>query len=367
MEPVTIILLSLLVLYLFKILFFYSGSLRASVKVEIEQTPFVSVIVAARNEQHNIANCLEALSKLNYPAESMEILLINDQSTDATGEIIRAWMDRMPSLRYLETSGIVYGLKGKANAVAQAIEQSKGEIILTTDADCQVQPDWVRNTVSQYTPEVGCVCGFTLVKPGSAFDSMQFLDWAYLMTIASAGVGWHYPLSAVGNNMSFRRQAYEDVGGYKAVGFSVTEDFALFKAISYKSRWKLRYPAEPGTLVWSEPCANFKDVFHQKKRWGRGGLEVPPIGWMIMSVGFVLNLALVILPFAGLSAAMLGIGILCKLLIDILLLQYPLRKIGKIKQLKYFLVFEPYFYVYVTLLPFIVLFTGKVVWKGRKL
>jgi cellulose synthase/poly-beta-1,6-N-acetylglucosamine synthase-like glycosyltransferase len=361
------ILLVLVIAYLMKISFFFSGSVRASSHGHIDFEPAVSIIIAARDEEKNIGNCLEALSRISYPSDKCEIFIIDDLSTDATADIVRSWQEKIPNLTYMKTEGVIHNLQGKANAVAQAIMISKGEIILTSDADCQVPPDWVQNTVRQYTPEVGCVCGFTLIKTKDVFSGMQLLDWAYLLTIASAGVGWSNPLSAVGNNMSFRRKAYDDVGGYEAVGFSVTEDFVLFKTIAYKSDWKVRYPVDPDTLVWSEPCANLKEVYHQKKRWGRGGLEIPALGWMIMSVGFFLNLGLMILPFYGLSLSALGLGVLAKFVIDVLLLQYPLRKMGLIGKLKYFFVFELYFFIYLTVLPFVVALTGKVIWKGRKL
>lgn len=362
--PATFILLAL---YLLKILFFWSGTRRASRPAAADTSLSVTVIVAARNESGNIDRCIESLSRLRYPADLLEVLVIDDQSTDDTLQRMRVWETRMPSLRVLQTEGTIHGMRGKANAVAQAIEHARGEVILTTDADCAVPEEWVLETVRQYTPEVGCVCGFTLIRGANWFAGMQAVDWAYLLTIASAGVGWLRPLSAVGNNMSFRKRAYTDVGGYAAVGFSVTEDFALFKSIGYKSDWKIRYPVRASTLVWSEPCADAKELYRQKKRWGRGGVDIHPLGFAIMSIGFFMNAALLVLPFFGIpfwawSAAFAG-----KCLGDAFLLSFPLKQLGQQRLFRYFPVFEFYYLVYVTLLPFVVFLTGKVVWKGRKL
>lgn len=354
-------------LYLLKILLFATGARRATTRIEHPGRPFISVIVAARNEEKNIDACLASLAALRYDEGQMEILIVDDQSTDATGDLMEAWEQRVPHMRRLRTEGIVHGLKGKANAIAQAIEQSRGEIILTTDADCVVPPHWAEEIVAQYDDDTGCVCGHTLIKTDSAFSGMQSLDWAYLLTIASAGIGWGYALSAVGNNMSFRRRAYEDVGGYQAVGFSVTEDFALFKAIAYKSDWTVRYPVHTSTLVWSEPCHNLKELFRQKKRWGRGGLDIHPIGFAIMSIGFMMNAAIIVLPFLGLPLWVWLIGIVGKSAGDAALLYYPLRRFGQLDLYRYFPLFELYYLLYVTILPFVVVLGGRVVWKDRKL
>ncbi len=359
--------LILLVLYLAKIWWFAAGSKRATALLSVDRRPPVSVIVAARNEERNIDACLMGLAALRYEGGEMEILVVDDQSTDETADIITAWCERVPHMRLLQTRGTVHNLRGKANAITQAIEESTGEIILTTDADCVVPPTWVEDTVAQYDEQTGCVCGFTLIRGEGVFAGMQALDWAYLLTIASAGVGWDKSLSAVGNNMSFRRKAYEDVGGYQGVGFSVTEDFVLFKAISYETDWIVRYPVHASTLVWSEPCGDLRALYQQKKRWGRGGLDIHPIGFAIMSVGFLMNAAIIVLPFLGLPLWSWLIGVAGKFIGDAYLLRRPLRVLGQRRLFRYFFIFEIYYLIYVTVLPFVVLLGGRVVWKDRKL
>ncbi|MCZ7555261.1 MAG: glycosyltransferase [Bacteroidia bacterium] len=365
MIPVTI-LTGILALYLLKVALFLLGSKRASKPQRSVATPSVSVILAARNEEANIHRCLRSLSALVYEGD-LEILIVNDQSTDATPVIMTEWAAKDSRIRMISTEGQVHGLKGKTNAIAQAIERSTGEIILTTDADCEVPRDWVQRTVEQYDAHTGCVCGFTMITTDGWFSGMQSLDWAYLLTVASAGVGWNRALSAVGNNMSYRRAVYDEVGGYQGVGFSVTEDFALLMAIAYKTSWKVRYAAEPSTLVWSAPCPNVQDLYRQKKRWGNGGLDSPLTGFIVMSVGFLMNLALLLLPLFGLPLWAWFAGFAGKCMGDAVLLAWPLSRFRRMDLFRYFLHFELYYIVYVTALPFVVLLGGKVVWKDRKL
>ncbi len=356
----------ILVLYLLMILLFYTGSRRASRPSVNTARPSVSVIMAARNEETNIDLCLASLAALRYSGP-LEILVVNDQSTDGTAGIMVQWAARDSRMRVITTKGRIHELHGKANAIAQAIEKSTGEIIITTDADCVVQPDWVERTVEQYDERTGCVCGFTLIKTDGWFSGIQSLDWAFLLTVASAGVGWNRALSAVGNNMSYRRAVYDEVGGYQGVGFSVTEDFALLMAIAYGTKWKVRYSAEASSLVWSKPCSTLKDLYRQKKRWGNGGLDSPLTGFAVMSVGFFLNLAILFLPFFGLPLPLWLAGIAGKFACDAFLLSWPLSRFSRLDLFRYFLHFELYYIIYVTALPFVVFLGGRVVWKDRKL
>lgn len=359
--------IALIALYLAKILLFRIGAGRASVPLHVEHEPHVSIIVAARNEEKNIDACIASLARCRYPADRREILLVDDQSTDATGAIIDTWAERVPNLRRIVPQEALGGLRGKANAVAQAVAEAKGEIILTTDADCEVPAEWIRETVAQYGPDIGTVCGYTLLRDEGLFSGMQSLDWAYMLTIASAGVGLGYPLSAVGNNMSYRKQAYDDVGGYAGVGFSVTEDFALFKAIVYKTQWKARYPTGGATLVWSGACSTFKELFRQKKRWGRGGTAMHPAGILVMAVGFLASVSIWVLPWFGLPLPLWALGLACKLAGDGLLLRYTLRQLGQMKLMRHLPLFELYYLIYVTLLLFVVFLGGRTVWKDRRL
>ena len=355
------------VLYAVKVVLFKVGIAKAQKIRTVQHTPSVSVIVAARDEEQNISACLDALAQIDYPKEQFEIIVVDDQSTDRTGEIIREHCATMTNLVPMTTSGQVDSLFGKANAVAQAIDKASGEIILTSDADCLVPVSWIKDTVKYYTKDVGCVCGFTLLKYRSILSGMQSLDWAYLLSIASAGVGWKYPLSAVGNNMSFRKKAYDDVGGYVGVGPSVTEDFVLFKAIGYQTKWSVAYPLDPRTLVWSEPCAGWKEIFAQKKRWARGGIKIHFLGYLIMTIGFLMSALVLVYPWIG-THIWYWLGALgVKWIADAFLLQSPLGALRQKKLFKYYIVYELYYVLYVVLLPFVLLFTGRVIWKGRKL
>ena len=117
-------------------------------KIKEAQFPSATVIVAARDEEDNILTCLESLDKIEYPEEKLEIIIVDDNSTDRTGEIIADFIAHKPKFKCIKPKREIGELKGKTNAIANAVEVSSGEIILTTDADCTVFPGWVSEHAS---------------------------------------------------------------------------------------------------------------------------------------------------------------------------------------------------------------------------
>jgi cellulose synthase/poly-beta-1,6-N-acetylglucosamine synthase-like glycosyltransferase len=357
------LLASFLAFYLLQIAVFLFALRRPKDLVEISLQPIVSVVIAARNEQRHLAECLESVLHQSYPIDHFEVIVVNDQSTDRTELICQEFAGRFPNFGYL-TAQEDQQLRGKTNALDQGVQRARGEIILITDADCEVPTTWVEWTAKRYVESVGIVGGITLQKATSWFDGMQSLDWAFLLGVAASSISLRIPLSTIGNNLSFRKSAYEDVGGYRKIPFSVTEDFMLFQAIVSSKKWDYLCPIDPRILVLSQPCSTWQDLYRQKHRWGRGGLDMKLSGMSIMAIGFGLD-AFILIGLAFGQFAWAGAGLLLKVIGDYSFLHFLLKKQHRLDLLKYFASFEAYLLIYVLLLPFIVLLGGPVVWKGR--
>jgi cellulose synthase/poly-beta-1,6-N-acetylglucosamine synthase-like glycosyltransferase len=351
--------------YFIQSVVFIIGCSKKFPKVKGNKFPDVSVIVAARNEEENILRCLKALDKLEYPEDKLQIILVDDRSTDNTGNIIDNFILEKSKFTKIVTKKEIDKLKGKTNALANAIEIATGEIILTTDADCVMVPTWVKSTVSYYEDDVAMVNGYTTQTAYSNFSGMQAIDFIYLLIVGAGTINLKTPISCIGNNMSYRKKAYDQVGGYESLPFSVTEDFNLLKAISKLKKYRIIYPLDKEALVTSSACKDLKALYHQKKRWSVGGLKAPWQGYFIFVFGYITNLLTLLTPFF-LTKNWLYL-ILFKLATDLFLLFPAYVRLGLVKDLMYFIAFEIYYMVYVTLLPLIILFTGKnVSWKGRK-
>lgn len=350
-------------IYFIQSIVFIIGTQKKFPKLNEDELPVATVIVAARNEEDNIINCMNSLDKLIYPKDKLEIIIVDDNSTDATSTLIDDFIKDKPKFKKVSAKKEFGKLKGKANALANAIEIASGEIILTTDADCCVAQTWAKTIASYYQKDVALVNGFTYQDYFNNFSGIQNLDFIYLLTVASGTINLNKPLSCIGNNMSYRKSVYDEIGGYQNLPFSVTEDFNLLFAMHNLKKYKIIYPLDKDALVVSKPCSSLKQLYRQKKRWGVGGLKSPLRGYLIMGTGFVTHLCFLFVPLMFSSVALYLIAF--KVMTDYFFLSHILKKLKIYSSLKYFLSFEFYYIVYVLALPFVLFFNRKVVWKER--
>jgi len=352
-------------IYILMILIFAGAAATSVIHPDEGYRPGVSIIIAARNEEEHIGACLESIVRLTYPQDLLEVIVVNDRSTDRTSDIVNGFADRHAHIRVLQIGKETELPPGKANAVMSAIDVSRGEILMFTDADCIVPPAWVENTVSHYSDSsVGVVAGFTSLAGDSPFAEMQALDWFVLSSVAAATTRLGLPVTAVGTNLSVRRSAYDSVGGYRKIPFSVTEDYALFHAITTSGKWKARFPMDITTLVTSTPCLSIGQLFSQKKRWFTGGRGMDAKSLLIFSFPYVFSF----LILCGLFVAPLWafcLAIAAKLSVDFLLCLPSILTFRRRSLLFVYPLFEIYYYIYVLLFPPLVLFGGKITWKER--
>ncbi len=327
-----------------------------------ERWPRVSVLVAARNEEANIERCVRALMQQSYPSDRLQFIVVDDDSEDATHEILLTLCEEFAGrLTVVRTRFEETHARGKALAIAQGMDHAEGDLVLLTDADCTPPTDWVQSVVEHFLPDVDVVGGFTLVRSEDLFSTVQQLDWVHLQTMASAGLAFNVPLGLIGNNFSFRRRAYDAVGGYRAVRFTVTEDYALFRAM-HRAGHRVIFPCTLGTSMLTEPCASIREVLRQKQRWSRGGTETGVRGYAVLAIAVAMMLAVLVAPFV--SWQMWAIVWGSKFTADLAVMYPNLRRLGRTRAIRSFLPFEFYFLAQAIVVP-VLLLNRSVVWKGR--
>jgi cellulose synthase/poly-beta-1,6-N-acetylglucosamine synthase-like glycosyltransferase len=359
------LLVVLSLVYLAQMVLFAIGVWRSRYPADRTRRPSVSIIIAARDEEDNIGRCLESMCNLTYPHEKLEVLVIDDRSTDRTAEVVSGYLGRPTTIRLIRARPSTGHLQGKANAVTQGLDVATGEVILFTDADCEVQPGWVEETVKYYNESrVGLVAGFTELKARGLFEKMQALDWFLLFSLAAAGIRLRHPFTAVGNNLSVTRAAYDAVGGYRSIPFSVTEDYALFHAVTSKGKFLPRFPLDPKTLVFSRPCTSWKQLYNQKKRWFAGGQDMEVSNFVFFGLSYLFKLLL----FVGIPAMWAAgnwVPWLASAAGDFVVLVPALTAFRRWNLLSAFLFLEIYLAAYVVLFPPLVIAGSAVVWKDR--
>ena len=205
--------------------------------------PFVSVLVPARNEENNIACLVNSLSAQDYP--NFELLILDDESTDATPAILDSLAKSKPGLRVLHGAPAVGRLKGKNWACAQLASQAVGEILFFTDADTVHQPNALSEIVAAMQREkVDFLTGLPWQLLGSRGEKLlvPFFSWATLSFIwlwLAYRLHWKALAVGIGQVMVFRREAYEKIGGHASLGEEIVDDRALAqKIIAAGLRWR---------------------------------------------------------------------------------------------------------------------------------
>ncbi len=192
-------------------------------------TPVVSAIVPARNEEATIAAAVESLAAQPKIAE---IVVVNDQSTDRTREILQSLSARFPHLRCLETGGLPEGWVGKNYALSKGAAEAGGEWLLFTDADAMHLPGSTGRAL-----EAAVECGAALVSYSPKQVMKTWWERALIPFVFSR-LAQNFSYDEVSNPRSpaaaangqyllIRRDAYDTIGGHRSVAGEVLEDVAL--------------------------------------------------------------------------------------------------------------------------------------------
>ncbi|MFT7590183.1 MAG: cellulose synthase/poly-beta-1,6-N-acetylglucosamine synthase-like glycosyltransferase [bacterium] len=329
-----------------------------------ETLPKVSILLAARNEEKLIKRNLDAISNLNYPSDKLEVLIGNDDSTDATAQIISEFIADKPSFKLFHVSQRLGKARGKANVLAHLAHQASGEFYFITDVDVKLPSKWIKSLIQQFDPDVGIVSGTSTCEPiGTTFSIMQSVDWlhfmGYIQSFANIGIA----CTSVGNNMAVRANCYWETGGYEHIDFSITEDYKLFKEVTSRG-WAWRTTLDSESLGLAYYIPTLFEMWHQRKRWLIGSRELP-ILWkfLIILYGLFAPALVVLAIFAPLHALCLW---LLKLTVQSIyinrlstLVGLPHFKVSHLLQYEIYLVVNTVCTVAFYFLPI------QSVWKGR--
>jgi glycosyltransferase involved in cell wall biosynthesis len=199
--------------------------------------PTISAIVPARNEELNIANCVRSLA---LQPEILEILVVNDQSTDRTAEIVRELTCEIQNLRLLETSDPPAGWIGKNNAVWLGAQNAKGKWLLFTDADTTLSAGATAKAFQLATENSAALVSFSPEQTLDSWYEKALIPFVYCrlarkFSYADVNNPKSRAAAANGQFLLIQRTTYEAVGGHAAVAGEVLEDVALARRVKEDS------------------------------------------------------------------------------------------------------------------------------------
>lgn len=321
----------------------------------------LSILLAARNEAANILPCLHSLAALDTAQHEVEILIGDDQSTDATAEVVGRFIQDYPHFRLIPIQPSDT-LSGKANALCQLCQYAHGEWWLFTDADMVLPPTWLQAIVAHIDEQTGVIVGCTVPQALSLWSTLQTLDWAMylgiLYVLAQCGVA----VTGMGNNMAVAAQAYRQVGGYENLPFSLTEDYILFRAIVAQGfGFKQLYSQD--VLGQTQAVGSWQGLLAQRRRWLAEFRHFPSaIQLGILWQGLFLC-AVLLLAFFSLTGALCLGG--ARLLCSVFVLAVYLPKVRLQRLLIFVPLYEAFSLLFYTHLVFSLFFTSTHTWKGR--
>ncbi len=236
-------------------------------KPETKKIYKISVIVPFRNESDNLSTILVGLTKQSYTKDSFEVILVDDHSSDNSNSIINLLLIEHANFKLLKLAD---SRNGKKAALTFGIENAKGEIIVTTDADCSVSPDWLTTINESFSSEkLMMAIGAVRIAPSAYFFSqLQCMEFASLIGSGAATLSYGIPTMCNGANLAFRKTAFVEVEGYKGnMDIPSGDDEFLMRKIEKKFSKSISFIAKGSSIVTTQPHQSLLDFFHQRLRW----------------------------------------------------------------------------------------------------
>lgn len=334
----------------------------------------ISVVIPARNEADNIGSCLQSVLANDYPAELMEVIVVDDFSTDATRDrAIEAGGSRVRVLSLRELLGDAQLNSYKKKALETGIANASGELIVTTDADCTVNRGWLKHMAAMYeTRQPVMIAGPVVFStaPGLA-ATFQVLDFMAMQGITAAAHQLNLGNMSNGANLAFSKAAFEQVGGYRGIDHLASgDDFLLMMKL--KKAWpdRISYLKSAEAMVTTPPQPSWGSFLQQRIRWAsKSGKYDDRELTSILGLVYLFNLSILALCIAAFAEPLfwlLAAGILLLKTVAELYFLIPVAGFfGRSRQLRWFIFFQPLHTLYIVIAGLLG-FVGVYRWKGRR-
>ena len=377
--------LFLLLPYLLLIIYYRQSWLQVKLYDPATNQPssatFISVIIPARNEEKNIAACIESILKQTYSKDLFEVIIIDDYSGDGTAKISLAYNRSNISvidLAKFTGNNILNSYKKKA--IETAIAMAKGSLIVTTDADCIVGEKWLE-TIASYYEKTKAVCiaapvMFFDIKKNTPFLKkllliFQSLDFMTLQGITGASVYKKIHNMCNGANLAYEKKVFYEASGFAGIdNIASGDDMLLMHKIQKLYPDKIGYLKSGNAIVKTQAAATVSEFINQRIRWASKADKYPDVKiTIVLVVVYLLNLWIIVLAFVSFFYSaifyLLVVSFFTKTFVELFFL-YPVSLFFKNRKLLWwFVLAEPFHIIYTLVAGWLGKF-GSYAWKGRK-
>lgn len=228
---------------------------------------FVSVLIAARNEEKALPQLLKALTAQTYPQENFEVIVIDDFSTDDTTAVVSTFSK--PHIKLIQPD-VAANQSSKKRAIEAGVKVAKGPLLLITDADCLPGENWIKTMAAFYEQKkavfIAAPVRFTHNK--SLLQIFQALDFLTLQGITAASVAAHFHTMCNGANLAYTKAAFELVNGFAGIDHIASgDDMLLMHKIWKKERAGVQCVKSVEAIVSTTPMPTWQTFMQQRKRW----------------------------------------------------------------------------------------------------
>jgi cellulose synthase/poly-beta-1,6-N-acetylglucosamine synthase-like glycosyltransferase len=356
-----------LLIYLYYLRLFMLGLKRGKDLINYSK-PQVSVVVAARNEEKNIARILTALVNQTYSSKLFEIIIANDGSEDKTAEIVTQFSSKWKNIKLLNVTGREEVISPKKNALDQAIKKANGEIILLTDADCLVGKYWIESMLANFE-DADMVVGFSRTKifewkKANSAQKYEHFDFVAMFLAAGGAIASGKYFSCSGQNLAYKKSAFLQVGGFEKIKHLISGDDLNLMQLFRKNKKKVRFAFSAHSFAFTQPIQNWQKFFSQRSRWAsnmKWQIGLNPEFFIYLASAFLVVLLPFSLFFSNWILAALIIGV--RLIMEYGFLKFGYKKLNlKKNKLSFYLpwfIMQPVYFIVVSFMGAFSIFSWK--------
>ncbi len=364
----------LLLYYLYFISIIYRGLGRLRRTDKKNNIPeFISIVIPFRNESENLPGNLKGLVAQNYPGDKYEIIYVNDSSTDDSVEVLKQLI-ATDNISAISVPDEFSPNAHKKRAVRYGIQNAKGDLIITTDADCFHEKDWLQTMVNYLDQDTAFVSGpVEFIEKANVFSTMQKIEFAGLVITGAGLIGIKKPTICNAANILYRKKVFDEVNGFNDnLNLSSGDDELLMQKIHKKTKYKIAFCPERKAVVKTEANNSVEQFYQQRKRWASKGLFYADkllIAKLILIFWFYLGLLCQLILGIFYSSeffVLLILSFILKILFEFLVMKRGVTLLFDKKIMKYFLLTELFHIPYIVIAGISGIF-GNFTWKERVL
>ena len=330
----------------------------------------VSIMIAARNEERMIESTIQDILAQDYPAHLLQLIVVDDHSKDRTSEIVLSFIDPRVKLINLNEKEPLNSYKKKA--ISEAIKVSNAELIISTDGDCRMGPNWLKAIVTLYeSGDYKMISSpVSYFEEQNIFEEMQSLEFLFLIGLGASGIGNGNPTTCNGANLAYRRDVFHELKGFQGIDHLASGDDELFMhkvASAYPNG--IGFCKSRDAIVYTHAKANLGEFIQQRKRWASKSTSYKNKGIVILGVLiWLFNLSIIITALAGFIDPKFWlialVTILLKMLAEFIFL-IPICRFRERMKLLYYLPLLNLIHMFYLVYIGIAGNSGKYKWKGR--